>query len=958
MPAIPYAADGSIWTAENLNDLYAEADRKVSAVLTGKSLFMARRWTMSGLPLGRLVTFTGTSTMAPRRMSAGIWDIPGSASWPANHDQAAVPTELAKIEGGLEAFGYKRVLDGDRKVAFCDRYLNETGFPPSACPDLSILMGSMIPLTVDVDFTTYSIGVGIDETTPAGKASCANQGGSAGFRWHFRAHPLAVAELCFDGVTTFTVPATWTRFNLFRIHNLQPRELTVTFEVPGDDITLTLAPWDSRTVRRLADGSILHEWEEGVPCRYFWPYVSGDAAFWRAGGGDSRLGDELADLPPESTLAASNLGNVSLLVEWFNALGQEMDPSVAPDISGVYGGFFGHPSTGLMGDLAHQFGRIQRIRSASGVWNLQAETFVSDAAGVATALSAVGGTADGFGNWTMPYGDALDGPGCSLFGASPITSGTVWPGTAPGIPPHDARGDFLPGWQLWTFATGSAGTWRSGYKTSTAATVASTFTTPAADVHDDASALATCSGWTLTPFGWSFSVSQSTDLVSGFDLIPFGSVFDTLGSSSTAWTRRLWFTPGRDGSGRGTFPDLSCPAVIPPGGWMYLLKSSGQNEADNQWAEWDGGKWIGSNGTADAGVNPQDIVVLGDRVRVVSPPLGSTDGRKALFPDPVGVFRHPSSSPFPLPSGTGGALFLRIPLSAWQWDVLAYVCNAWTRGTLQVDWFDFPIRWRVDGTGDWVPWQPLASGLVAEFDSFNAIYHPDDPVFYRVPAAGMFRANTSIADSFPVSTATATYTMLNDDLTLSSRNLSYIPTAGFLTYMSGQGLHGLAVKFLSGLIHPGGENYVAYPGGPTAGTTSAGTASRVVGASHDGTVTWDYDFADRPATLTTSPAWPLNVFSENLGKFGRLKVAFPEGEDGFVFIQTLPSGWTSGVRLVRDTWRENSSDAVIETGMDSVAVTADATFQNQGNSRDTSGANIGSANVIQTFVDLSFVDLS
>lgn len=958
MPAIPYASDSGVWTAGNLNALYAEADRKVSAVLTKKSLFMARRWAMTGVPLGRIVSFKGGT---PKRMDSGIWWITGSDVWPATHNQSAVATQLARIQGGSSGLGYTQVLDTPHRVAYCDRYVNSGSYTGSAAPDLSTLMGSMIPLTITDSGTTYSVGVGIAQTTPAGKVSCANQGSAAGFLWHFRAHPLAVAELCFDGVTSYTVPATWTRFNLFRVHNLQAVNLTITFGAPGGDLTLTLGPWESRTVRRLADGSFLHEWSAGVPCRYFWPYQPGDAAFWRHGGGNTALGSTLTTLSPEANSSAGNVGNVSLLVDWFTALGQEMDPSVAADISGKYGQFFGSPSTGRVADLRDQFGRIQRVRSVSGVWTLQSDAYVADAAGVATALAAVGGTADGFGNWTMPGADALDGPGCSLFGPWPVTSGTVWPGTAPDVVPHDAWQNFLGAWQLFTFASGSSTAWRSAYKTSSPANFSVTSDTLATSLVSAVGAVATCSGWTMTPFGWSFQVTQTTALASGFDLIPFGSIFDSLSSTAATWTRRLWFTQGRDVYGWGTWPSLAGPAVIPPGEWLYLLKTSADLASDNQWAEWAGGKWNGSNGTDDATVMPQNIVTLDDRTRLLSPPNGATDGRKTLIPDPVAAFRHPSSGPFPLPAGAGGYMHLRIPLSAWQWDVLAYVVNAWTRGVLAVDWFDFPIRYRTpDGgytanTGAYSEWMPLAVALRNNFEhTHNTSTRPSgDLLFYRVPADGVFRVNASISSEWGMTASTYTRTTTNSGQTATlTRNLSYVKLSDFLTFMAGQGLYGFGVRYGGTVVY---EPLLAqYPLGSPVTYWPAGTLPYE--GVNDGLVNWLDTINGGAATELTSPLYPLNELASGIashvGSFGPSVKGSFNGEDGFVFAQVLPAGWTSRVKRIDDRWEGDGSSGYT-VAMTAATVTPDGTFQNQGNTR--AGVN---PNVVQTVIDLSYVDLS
>ncbi len=940
MPAIPYAADGRIWTAENLNDLYAEADRKAAACLTDKSLFMARRWTMSGLPLGRIVAFTATSSVSPRRMaSPGIWAVAGSAPWPAAHNQAQVATEVAKFSGGLSGFGFAEFNDGDRNISYRDRYMSPGGYAPAASPNLEVLMGSMIPVTVDVGGEPFSLGVGIEETTPAGKVSVVNQGGAAGFNWHFRAHPLAVAELCFDGVTSQTIPATWTRFGLFRVHNLQHRSLTITFEAavgaPGGNAVLTLAPWESRAVRRLADGSLLHEWAPGVPCRYFWPYVSGDVPFWRAGGGNAALGSTLAALSPEATLAASNLGNVSLLVEWFNALGQEMDPSVAPDISGVYGGFFGHPSTGKMGDLAHQFGRIQRVQSVSGVWTLQADAFVSDAGGVATALSTVGATTDGSSNRTMPTGHYLDGPGCSVFGNAPST-GIVWPATAPDVLPHDAHADFLPGWQLWTFTTASGtGGWRTASKTSAPATFSSTFTTEATAVASALAAVATVSGWTLTPFGWSLQVTQSIGLQSGFDLVPLGSVFDTISSSTIGCPRRLWFTPGRDGADFGTFPSLSGPAVVPPGAWPYLLQTAAQNSSSNDWAEWSGGKWIGEAATADASVTPQAVSRLGDRNRLISPPSSGSDGRKALPGDPVAAYRHPSSGAFPLPSGSGGAVWLRIPLSKWQWDVLAYVVNAWTRGTLQVDWFDFPIRYQTsDGatgnSGPYSDWMPLARALEVNFEhQHNTLSRPSgDALFYRVPNDGVFRVNSSITSEWGMTVSTYTRTTASSDQTTTiSRSLSYVTITDFLSFMAGQGLYGFGIRDGSCAVYE--PLVLQFPVTTPPTYFAAGTLDYE--GENDGLVTWSDPVHGGAATDLRFSLRPLNVLTDSYDRFGPQR----QGgflEDGFLFLESLPAGCTSFVRVFRDRYNDDFTSS-----MESVSVTPSSSMQSQGNSRGSYG---------------------
>jgi hypothetical protein len=367
-----------MFNARNLNDLYARADRKVYLTLQGKSPLLADNWTLSH-PAGVWYVFTSGS---PKRLvpvdSLGDGTIYGIGNvYRLNHDQAAVPFELAKLDSVA--------IDYAGKQVFCDLWTYGTDPTPDA--DVMSVHYSFETHQRVINDVAYDVHLGLQPPDPW------FTGGDPQSSWvrstfaatnlppyfppgRSHRHERSVAEIACEGLNLFVIKKEWVRYDCWRIHNLSDFSLTLVLEFPnGLSSRQTIPPYECRTARRAANGLWMSVWAPSypdLPTCYFWPYVTGDIPLFAGGPPQNwtettNSGEALA---LERSQSANNLANPWIILEWMKSLGATMDPRVPFDIWPTYSEFYKDPKNddNAIGDCVLTWGRARLARSGSNEW--------------------------------------------------------------------------------------------------------------------------------------------------------------------------------------------------------------------------------------------------------------------------------------------------------------------------------------------------------------------------------------------------------------------------------------------------------------------------------------------------------------------------------------------------------------------------------------------------------------
>lgn len=179
---------------------------------------------------------------------------------------------------------------------------------------------------------------------------------------------FALAEIIMEGVLAVNIPSSWDKYSCFRVHNLNPKPATLTFD---EDYAVTLDPFQCVTVRRDWNGSGYENYRAGY--NYFFKYEGGDPrSYWFFPTSGTTIG---SGGRASNSMQANNLTNPACLFDWIQYFQRTPDastifaslnddPTVQCDISAFYKNLFGDPSnpSTLVGDLLHHKGDIMIIR--------------------------------------------------------------------------------------------------------------------------------------------------------------------------------------------------------------------------------------------------------------------------------------------------------------------------------------------------------------------------------------------------------------------------------------------------------------------------------------------------------------------------------------------------------------------------------------------------------------------
>ena len=357
-----------MFTARNLNGLYARADRKVYLSCATKSPLFADSWT-NAFPAGVWYIFTSGY---PKRLYDDGSGIPGiGTTYRLNHDQELVAFELSKLDSVH--------VDLAAGEVYCDRWTIAGEDAPDA--DVLDIHYSLELHTRTIQGRELDVHLGLTPPDPW-RAGVEQQ--SSFVRSVFAATSIgpylpparihnyrrAVAEFAVEGLQELRIPKTWRRFDCYRIHNCGSSILTVWLQqASGAETRYDIPPYEVRAVRRKANGNWLTSWSQasvlnGAPFCHFFPYLTGDIPYFAGGPpqtwseGAGSLGQALIH---ERSQGANNLSNPWIVLEWMKALRATLDPRFPYDARGNYGDYYADPADNdaLIGDCVHTWGRVR-----------------------------------------------------------------------------------------------------------------------------------------------------------------------------------------------------------------------------------------------------------------------------------------------------------------------------------------------------------------------------------------------------------------------------------------------------------------------------------------------------------------------------------------------------------------------------------------------------------------------
>lgn len=369
MATIPYLNGGEPATAERMNAVFDELDRKLSLLLNGRSFLIAFTGPVQPVLTGKPFVFS-----AGVEPSAHAWKVSGVVS-------DLQPDQTRRVR----SYNHAQFATANTVVTAVDEAL-----AVMTIATIATAQYAGIPERAAVGYFEHSLSVHTRTGTGQGGLT-----GTAGRRYFLKEarmaapekfYDYAVAEVLLEGVADVNLPGD--KYCFFRIHNLNPHPATVRW---GGDYSLNLAPFECRTVRRTRvvtpDSVSFSNYRTGG--HYFWKFEGGDPRFhWffatsRIGGNvfNSKLDDNVSN-----SMTASNLANPAVLYDWIlhltptpaeeaafdfqssldlAALTRIMaywkrDPHVLADAYPNNDGLFGDPADPAtpLGDLLHHRGRI------------------------------------------------------------------------------------------------------------------------------------------------------------------------------------------------------------------------------------------------------------------------------------------------------------------------------------------------------------------------------------------------------------------------------------------------------------------------------------------------------------------------------------------------------------------------------------------------------------------------
>lgn len=378
-PLIPYLPGNERVTAALMDTLYAELDRKMTLMLSGKSFFLGQAAAMPQRFCGKCFFFTSGNAVYANKA-------PG---WQASSGTLTIPYDHDIFTNAVNAIDPATVTwDETNKIA------HVPSFPPSAYGTVpQHLDGFNKPLGAGLlDWslqTHYLMHQGASDSEPVPYYIWEDSGETGGGgalpslapEKHYK---FTVAEIILEGQTSVLIPPAWDKYSCFRIHNLNNQGATVFFFA---GTTINLLPLQCITVRRDYPN---RNYRTGY--NYFWKFEPGDPRFyWFMPKGNATVDVDDAGVSVTNSMAVNNLTNPAILFDWVSFFerdlgftvarydqplsnltanneycGWQLDPSIQTSVYNHYTSLFGDPGnpTTLLGDVIHHRGPFLIVRSS------------------------------------------------------------------------------------------------------------------------------------------------------------------------------------------------------------------------------------------------------------------------------------------------------------------------------------------------------------------------------------------------------------------------------------------------------------------------------------------------------------------------------------------------------------------------------------------------------------------
>jgi hypothetical protein len=394
MAAIAYLHGGERPTADLMNQIFAAFDAKMATMLTNKSFFLSQNAAMTQKFCGRAFFFTiGKGVYATR--VPGWVDSGGSVTRPYNH--ADFTSAVAGINPALVTW------DETNKIATVPAFLT------SQYNGLTTYMNTTSHVPVGNGLLDWSLQAhyllhqGVSDSVPVPYyilETSTGTGAALATLAPEKRYDFGLAELILEGQTNVTLPASYDKYNCFRIHNLNYTNATVVFTDAGGAAVfrVDLGPLECQTVRRddpttnyRLGGRYFFNFEPGDP-RFYWFFPKGFTV--NAGTTGPVPSPSDTGVCVTNSEQANNLTNPAILLDWqafytrdlgVGALfsganfarsaldiasqycGWHIDPSVQYDMyQHWYAGKYGDPANPntLIGDLIHHQGEFLIVRAS------------------------------------------------------------------------------------------------------------------------------------------------------------------------------------------------------------------------------------------------------------------------------------------------------------------------------------------------------------------------------------------------------------------------------------------------------------------------------------------------------------------------------------------------------------------------------------------------------------------
>jgi hypothetical protein len=360
---MPLAIDRNekMWTARNLNDLYARFDNKCARTLDGKTPFVVGL--SSKIPFGVQYDYS--------RDPDTSFYVTGSTL-----TQTQIAVELSKLE--------TKYQDKEGGQVYLDKYV--TAFNSNDC-NIAAIQKSFELHKRTVDGIDYDVHLGWDDWNSGYLSYVRSYFSSVGSvpslpPGRIHNHKTAVAEIKIEGISTFKILNSYKRFDCWRVHNCSSKDITVFLQLPDQSSERKTVPaMGCRSFRRRADGTWATTWRDGTACTYFFPYFTGDVPYF-AGGPPMYGQPESLSVCMERSAKANNIANPFIALQWMRAMGAWVDARYMHDIRAMYSEY-ADPSDAntFIGDAIFTWGRA-RIQVYNSLTNYVTEDYIRVFSGV------------------------------------------------------------------------------------------------------------------------------------------------------------------------------------------------------------------------------------------------------------------------------------------------------------------------------------------------------------------------------------------------------------------------------------------------------------------------------------------------------------------------------------------------------------------------------------------------